>query len=261
MPSDETRHPAELAAEIDRVRHAADGDLRSNYFFPALREAELPLWSSATSLIFLDRDHDFHRLYFLSRDLSDLTQLLADRRRAAVGGGLRHAADDHEPIDAALTAAGFTKMAVYLRMTNKDHPRRKAARRDRLCRAGRGRRVVRQPLPRFRHTAGSHPGPGSLPRTRRQQQAIVHRSHGEIDAYLIFQLQGRKAHPNYWYSRPDNHPAVALKVYDDFFADMAARGIRTSFLWVEARKTVEIGVYERFGYVRDGLVTHTYVNG
>lgn len=253
---------AQLAAEIDRVRHAKDGELRSNYFFPRLHEAELPMWSSARSLIFLDRDHDFHRVYFLSRDLSDLTQVLAGVTERPLVVDYVTNQDDHAAIDAAFTAAGFSKMAVYLRMTNKEHARRRAAA---------GRIAYAEPaeadalfdtLCRDFDTRLDHiPDRESFRMLVGQKQAIVHRSNGEIDAYMVFQLQGRKAHPNYWHSRPDNHPAVALKVYADFFAEMAARGIRTSFLWVEARKTAEIAVYERLGYERDGLVTHTYVNG
>jgi len=251
---------AELVSEINRLRHATHGELRSNYFFPRLRATELPVWSTAASLIFLDREHDFHRLYFLSREVSDLTQLLATVTTRPLVADYITSRNDHEPIDAAFGAAGFTKMAVYWRMTNKDHPRRKArgpiayaevaeadALFDSLCHDFDPRLDHLPDREAFRALVG-------------QRHAIVHRSNGEIDAYLIFQLHGRKAHPNYWYSRPGNHPGVALKVYDDFFADVATRGVQTSYLWVESRKTVEISVYERFGYARDGLVTHTYVN-
>lgn len=252
--------PQELTAEIDRLRRAPDGELRSNYFFTPLRDAAPLLQASESSVVFLDPEHDFQRVYFLSRDLDDLGRLLATVAERPLVADYVTARCDHEPVEAAFSAAGYTPMAVYQRMTNRDHSQRRVSKArivyaepqeadvlfDQLC---------RDFDPRLDHI----PDRDELRALVQARQAIVHRSGSEIDAYMIYRLRGRTGHPNYWFSRPGNHPAVAFKVYSDYFADMAARGIRASFLWVEVRKTAQIGVYERFGFECDGLMTYTYV--
>jgi ribosomal protein S18 acetylase RimI-like enzyme len=250
---------AALATAVDRIRAAHAGTLWSNYFFATLRVAELPSWSADRSLVFLDRAHDFWRLYFLTYDLPELSALVRGIAEQPLVADYVTQSDDHTAIDVALRAGGFTKAAVYQRMTHHNLAARKAG--SKIC-AAEEREIdvlFAQLCRHFDVRLDRVPEREQFAELVRRRQVLVRRHDGEIDGYVVYQLHGRRALLNYWYCRPGTHPAVAVRLLADFFTDMAAKGITSSFLWVRTDKTAEIGVYETLGYHTDGLRTHIYM--
>lgn len=249
----------ELTKAIDQIRHGGSGELRSNYFFGALRVAEIPLWATPGSLVFLDREHDFHRVYFLARDLEQLSTTLRGIAERPLVADYVTQGQDSQPIDAAFDAAGFAKVATYQRMTNPNLTVRKAASQVTYAEEHETVPLYEQLCRDFNVRLDHIPPPDRFAELVRRRQVLVHRAGEVIDGYVVYQLHGRKAHLNYWFSRPGSPPTVAIKLVADFLTDVTAKGITKSFLWVETDKQGIIRLYKNIGYVADGLITHVYV--
>jgi hypothetical protein len=249
----------ELAKAIDQIRSSRTGELKSNYFFGALRAAEVPLWATPGSLVFLDREHDFHRVYFLARDLGQLSATLRGIAERPLVADYVTQGQDSQPIDAAFDAAGFAKVATYQRMANPNLAVRKAASQVTYAEAHETVALYAQLCRDFNVRLDHIPAPDRFAELVRLRQVLVHRAGDVIDGYAVYQLHGRKAHLNYWFSRPGSPPTVAIKLVADFVTDVTAKGITASFLWVETNKKGLIRLYKNIGYDADGLITHVYV--
>lgn len=250
-----------LVAAIDRVRASQSGELKTNYFFNELRRTEFPLWMASRSLAFLDREHTFERLYFVSADLNELTAITRTIPDRLLVTDYLTGNNDHSEIDDALDAAGFQKLGVYQRMSHKNLSARRAVAKVVCAEPHESDPLFDQLCQNFDVRVDRIPERDDFAALVRKRQVLVHRERGEIDAYLIYQLQGRRAKWDYWYSRPNSHPAVAVSLLSCFFADMAARSINRAFLWVRTEKRPEMGLYERLGFQADGLMRHAYARG
>src|SRR5947209_15985398 len=103
----------ELAKVMDRVRSGPTGGLQTNYFFPPLRATEFPLWATDRTLVFLQGEHDFQRLYFLSRNPDELSRIAGEiAERPLVADYVTQGRTD-DVIDATFKRAGFSMIALY----------------------------------------------------------------------------------------------------------------------------------------------------
>lgn len=249
----------ELAKAMNRVRARRTGNLKSNYFFGPLRATEFPLWATDHSLVFLDREHDFQRVYFMSVDVDELSHAVGAISEGPLVADYVTRADDHDTIDAMFSCAGFTKVAIYQRMMN-NHLAARQPRSKITCAEPDEAAVLFDQLCQHFNVRLDHiPERDQFTELVLRRQVLVHRRRTGIIGYAVYQLHGRRADLKFWYSQPNGHPAVALKLLADFFTDMAAKGITTSSLWVQTNKRREIGVYQNLGYESDGLITHVYV--
>ena len=250
-----------LARAVDRVRSNRTASLKSNYFFGRLRAQEFPLWETDQSLVFLDREHDFQRVYFLSSELTDLSNLLhAIPQRPLVADYVTQS-DDEAEVNSAMAAAGFRKAALYRRMSNNNLAARtaKAGSSIQRAREDEAEGLFEQLCQHFNVRLDRIPRRDEFVELVRRGQVLVHRQGEEIDGYNIYQLLGRRAHWNYWYIRPGTHRAVAFKLIEDMYSEMRDKGINAAFLWVEQHNLGVIEVHKRLGFEFDGLVTHVYV--
>ena len=248
----------QLAQAIDRARRARP-EPKSNYFFGRLRATAFPLWTCDHSLLFLDREHDFYRVHFVSADLDRAAAIAAAIPQRPLVVDYVTRTDDHAPVDAAFAAAGFAKVATYRRMTNNCLPVRRAASPIAHARTNEADALFAQLCLHFDVRRDRLPSADEFAAWVRDERVLVHRDGADIDGYTAYQLRGRRAHWHYLYTRPGSNRAVAFKLVADFFAEMATHGVTTSTLWVEERNTAVLALHKRLGFVYDGLVTHVSV--
>lgn len=250
-----------LAQAIDRVRSDRAGRPKSNYFFGRLRAPEFPLWTTDQSLVFLDCEHDFQRVYFISHELTDLSHLLRAVPQRPLVADYVTQSDDVAPVDAALSGAGFRQAALYRRMSNNNLSAHtaKAGTGIQRAREDEAGGLFEQLCQHFNVRLDRIPEREEFVELVRRGQVLVHRQGEDIDGYNIYQLLGRRAYWNYWYIWPGTHRAVAFKLIEDMFSEMRLKGINSAFTWIEKHNSAVMELHKRLGFDFDGLVTHVYV--
>lgn len=252
----QTMRSSDAVAEAIDALAAGGAAARTNYFRQPLAAAEVLVGRTQESLVLLARELDFIRLYFVTRNTADL--------RLAVAGTPTDADvivnHIHKEDDAGVSEAfaGFAWYSTYERMINRAagaRPRHE----DVVFAADADADEVSSLLATTFDKYTDHlPSHDALRARIAGEEVLVRRSNDRITGFVIFAVDGGVANFNYVYNDRDaGHDATAL--IDTFYAVLHDRGIRRTFLWVDARKSGVVRLYERFGWKRDGLRATYYL--
>lgn len=253
--------PLDSAALQAAIREASRGrGTVTNYHLSALCDDVLLTATSQSSFIFLDREPHAWRVYYITRDASDLRTLLStiDQRPLLVDVLVRDQPPYGLAIPQAFEASGFQKLARYVRM-----------RTETLC-ARAPKRTVTPSGPELADAAWDllcesfDPRLDHLMSRERLRelaslgQLFAAGTPQRVDAICVYELEGSLCNWRFWAARPGAHPAAAVQVLGSWLADMAARGITRGQLWVDGANTAPAATYERLGFRPDGVQAHIF---
>jgi hypothetical protein len=247
-----------LRAAIDAVR-LAEGPLFTNYFLTPIASSEIPLWSSADTVVFLEPLRDFDRLHFVTRDPADLGRVLARVEGRRVVADYFFHGEEPPALEQAFRGAGLPRAARYLRL------RRRRARPAFTPPAAVARAredeidtlfdlLERDFDPRFDHT----PARDEFAALVRAGQVLVQRTDASIEGYVVYRASARSGTFDYLACRDQSSPWVLGKLIADFETDLDVRGVEVVSMWVDERKQAVIATHERFGYASDGMIRASY---
>jgi hypothetical protein len=253
--------PGKLASAHEQmalIKAQSTGGFSTNYFRQEMVGPQILTAATTRSVLLVNDEHDFFRLYFFTSDVADLEQMLRDIDYPGdvVTGYLTWTAD--EKIAFAFQQSGFNPIATYGRMTTYRLP-------------------PQQPNPALEYAIAAdvdqiHEGlfqsfnkyTDHLPTKNRlldyivKQQVIVNRQAGRILGAVCFQLQGLKVNYNYLYNlSPDS--LDFLRLQNNFYGVMHQRGIRAGFLWINQTATRLAALHHSMGWRFDGLQDNFYL--
>jgi hypothetical protein len=248
---------AAVHEQMARIKSQSSGSFSTNYFRQEMVGSQISTAATSRSVLLVNDEHNFFRLYFFTNDPADLASLLADSvyPGTVVTGYLAKNLDPN--IAAALEKAGFKPIATYRRMVTYNLP-------------------SHQPSPDLEYAAPGdvdplhqdlfrafNPYTDHLPTRDRlrdyvaNHQVIVNRLDGRIMGAVCFQLQGLLVNYNYIYSFSGG--LDFLRLQNNFYAVMQERGIHAGFLWINQERTSLAALYESSGWRFDGLHDFFYL--
>lgn len=238
---------------------AASDAISTNYFRQELVGMRVLAASTDRSVIFLNDEFDFYRLYYFTRDAGDLGDLLSQLHYpgATVCGYLTKSAPDAATL-AALQRGRLARQATFRRMTHTKLPVRPSALRNSYAEAADLEPLYAELFSIF------DPFTDHLPRREifatwiANRQVLVNRHEAAITGAVVFQILGKQVNYNYLFSRSAD-PMDLLRLQSSFYAEMHTRGIRSGFLWVNAANTPIIRLHTGFGWKFDGLEDHFHL--
>lgn len=233
----------------------AGGEFFTNYFRQELSGEQLLAFGTRQTLVFLNDDIDFFRLYFFTTSLDDLRGVLngLEFNGTVVASYLEKQTD--ERILDLFRNSGFEYIALFKRMINNNL--RACSTNDALQFAEPGdMESVYRGLLKFLNKHTDHfPTRRRLGELIAARQVLVNRREGEVQGCIIFRIQGKVVNFNYLYNFSANS-LDALTLQMNFYGLMHERGIRSGFLWVNAANQGVIKMDQNFGWKFDGLRNH-----
>ena len=176
--------------QMEVVKAQSKSGFFTNYFRQELVGPHILTAATGRSVLFINDEHDFFRLFFLTSDLADLKQMLSDVDFPGdvVAGYLTRAADEN--IAAAFQQAGFNPIATYRRMITHRLPPQRPNSALEYATASDLNQLYEDLFQTFNRYTDHLPTKDRLLRYIENQWVIVNRQNGQIGGAVCFQLEG-----------------------------------------------------------------------
>jgi hypothetical protein len=239
------------------IKAQSAGGFSTNYFRQEMVGPQILTATTDRSVLLVNNEHDFFRLYFFTNDLADLEQMLRENDYPGdfVAGYLAKTADKN--IADTFQRSGFNPIATYGRMLNYRLPEQQPNAALEYAIAADVDQLHEDLFRAFNKYTDHLPPKNRLLSYVENQQVIVIRQAGRILGAVCFQLQGRRVNYNYIYNFSDNGLHF-LQLQNNFYGVMHQRGIRAGFLWINQTNTRLAASYQSTGWRFDGLQDHFY---
>jgi hypothetical protein len=243
---------ASVQEQMALIKAQSTGDFFTNYFSQEMVGPQILTVATARSILLVNDEHDFFRLYFFTSDLADLEQLLREVNLPGdvVAGYLTRAADEN--IAATFKRSGFNPIATYRRMITYRLPPQRPNSALEYAIAADVDKIYEDLFQTFNKYTDHLPTKDRLHRYVENQWVIVNRRADRILGAVCFQLQGPRVNYNYLYNASGNGLEY-LRLQNNFYGVMHQRGIRRGFLWTNQANTRIAALHESKGWHFDGL--------
>jgi hypothetical protein len=240
------------------VKAQSLGGVSTNYFRQEMVGQQILTAATSRTVLLVNDEHDFFRLYFFTSDLADLEQMLrdADYPGDVVTGHLTRSADT--TMGAAFQKSGFNPIATYGRMLNYQLPRQQPNPALEYATAGDLDRIYQDLFQIFNKYTDHLPTKDRLLGYIVNHQVIVNRRSCQILGAVCFQLQGLRVNYNYLYNLSGDGIDF-LRLQNNFYGVVHQRGIRAGFLWINQTNTLLAALHHSMGWRFDGLQDHFYL--
>jgi hypothetical protein len=249
---------ASVHEQMARIKAQSAGGFFTNYFHQEMVGPQILTAPTARSILLMNDEHDFFRLYFFTSNLADLEQILRDVAFPGdvVAGYLTRGADEN--IAAAFQQSGFKPIATYRRMITYRLPPQRPNLALEYAIAADVDQVHEALFQTFDKYTDHLPTKNRLHDYVLNQWVIVNRQAGRILGAVCFQLEGAKVNYNYLYNSSDS-ALDFLRLQNNFYGVMHQRGIRRGFLWTDQTNTRVAALHESMGWRFDGLQDYFYL--
>jgi hypothetical protein len=253
---------ASVHEQMALIKAQSSGVFFTNYFHQKMVGPQILTAATARSILLMNDEHDFFRLYFFTSDLADLEQILHDVNFPGdiVAGYLARKADDAagNNIAAALQQSGFNPIATYRRMITYRLPPQQPNSALEYAIAADVDKIYEDLFQTFNKYTDHLPTKERLHNYVANQWVIVNRQAGRIRGAVCFQLNGPQVNYNYLYNSSGNGLDL-LRLQNNFYGVMCQRGIRRGFLWTNETNTPVAALHESMGWHFDGLQDYFYL--
>jgi hypothetical protein len=240
------------------VKAQSTGGFFTNYFRQELVGPRILSVATPRTVLLVNDEHDFFRLYFFTSDLAELQRILreAEFPGEIVAGYLTKAAD--EMVAAAFQHSGFSPIATYRRMITYRLPSQRPNPALEYAIAADVDQIYGSLFQTFNKYTDHLPTKGRLHRYVENQWVIVNRQDGRIRGAVCFQLEGPRVNYNYLYNLSRN-AVDFLRLQNNFYGVMHQRGIHAGFLWINQTETRLAALHGSVGWRFDGLKDYFYL--
>ena len=244
--------------QMARVKAESAGGFYTNYSRQELSGTQILSAATARTVLLLNNEHDFFRLYFFTTDAADLHQTLGSLEcpGPTVTGYLTRSVDQR--VAAAFKRSGFEPIATYRRMINYQLPVHQLNPALQYARAADLDQLHQGLFERFNKYTDHLPTKDRLHRYIENQWVIVNRDADEIRGAVCFQLEGPRVNYNYVYSLTGNGIDF-LNLQNGFYRLMRQHGIQAGFLWVNETEQGLSRLHNSMGWQFDGLKDYFYL--
>jgi hypothetical protein len=248
---------ANAHARMAQIKAQSHHGFSTNYFRQEMVGERILVAATDATILLVNDEFDFFRLFFFTSDLADLEQTLqhVEYPGDAVVGYLTKKADKGVVI--ALEQGGFRPLATYGRMETYALPRQRPNPALEYAVPADADQLHQDLFRAFNKYTDHLPTRSCLLDYIKKDQVIVKRRNGRIVGAVCFQLHGLKVNYNYIYSL-SGHGLDFLQLQNNFYGVMNQRGIRAGFLWINQANDRLAGLYRATGWRFDGLQDYFY---
>jgi hypothetical protein len=248
---------AEVHSQMARAKAESAGGFCTNYFRQEMPGPEILSAATARTVLLLNKEHDFFRLYFFTTDVADLEQCLreVDFPGNTVVGYLTRSPDEN--IAAAFQLSGFNPIATYRRMIAYKLPAHGPNAALQYATRADVDELHQRLFQTFNKYTDHLPTKDLLHRYVENEWVIVNRNADRIGGAVCFQLKGPRVNFNYIYSLTGN-AIDFLRLQNNFYGVMHQRNIHAGFLWINETENRLAAVHQSAGWQFDGLKDYFY---
>lgn len=253
--------PESLSAvheRMARVKAESVGGFYTNYFRQELPGTQILSTATERTVLLLNDEHDFFRLYFFTTDAADLQRVLGSMQfpGGTVTDYLTRSADQR--ITAAFERSGFDLVATYRRMISYQLPAYQPNAALQYASPADVNQLHERLFERFNKYTDHLPTKDRLRRYIENDWVIVNRHAEGIRGAVCFQLEGPRVNYNYIYSLTGN-PLDFIGLQNNFYGLMRQQGIHAGFLWINQAEQGLARLHHSMGWQFDGLKDHFYL--
>ena len=248
---------SKLSENIASIRRFAGVSMLTNVFGIPQTAGDLPVLMTEKAVLFLDADRDFHHVMFAAADLAALDEVLA----ACPSGiyALDYLCKTFSPdLERVFVNRGFVRRAHYQRLSGalpEINPLKGAtefAREEEV-------EIIHRMMPGLFDRYLDHlPLLAQLREMIGDRRVIVKRLKGAIVGLYVFQIQGQRAHLNYWWSSRAAGSNAGLELLIRACIALKERGVKVVYAWINSSNLPVINIHRFFGLAPDGLQDYIY---
>jgi hypothetical protein len=248
---------ANVHARMAQIKASAHGSFSTNYFRQEMVGQQILVTMTDQTILVVNDEHDFFRLYFFTSNLEDLGRLLdgVHYPGEAVAGYLTKQPDEN--VAAAFERGGFLPIAAYGRMETYRLPQQRPNPALEFAVPADADQLHQDLFRAFNKYTDHLPTKSRLLDYIKNEQVIVKRQAGQIIGAVCFQLHGLKVNYNYIYTLSGDGLDF-LQLQNNFYGVMNQRGIRAGFLWINRTNHRLAALYRAAGWQFDGLQDYFY---
>jgi hypothetical protein len=249
---------ASIHEQMALVKAQSTGSFFTNYFRQEMVGSRILTVATARSVLLVNDEHDFFRLYFFTSDLADLEQILrdVDFPGDVVAGYLTKAVDENVAV--AFQQSRFKPIGTYRRMITYRLPVQWPNPSLEYATLADVDQLSEGLFQSFNKYTDHLPTKSRLRGYVENQWVIVNRQAGRILGAVCFQLEGPRVNYNYLYNLSGN-ALDFFRLQNNFYGVMHQHGIRAGFLWVNQANTRLTAFHESMGWRLDGLQAYFYL--
>jgi hypothetical protein len=249
---------ARVHEQMALVKAQSTGGFFTNYFRQELVGPQILSAATPRTVLLVNDEHDFFRLYFFTSDLADLERVLRQAQFPGeiVAGYLTKA--PNEMLAAAFQHSGFSPIATYRRMITYRLPSQRPNPALEYATAVDVDQIYEGLFQTFNKYTDHLPTKDRLLQYVENQWVIVNRQNGQIRGAVCFRLEGPRVNYNYLYNLSGN-ALDFLRLQNNFYGVMHHRGIHAGFLWINQTETRLAALHESVGWRFDGLKDYFYL--
>ena len=249
---------AEVHDEMARIKAQSTGGFCTNYFRQEMPGSQIMSAATARTVLVLNDEHDFFRLYFFTTDVAELEETLRETTFPAqtVSGYLTRSADEN--ITEAYHRAGFNPIARYRRMITFQLPACRPNASLEYATTADIDELYEGLFQAFNKYTDHLPTKNRLHGYIERKWVIVNRNRDRIAGAVCFQLEGPRVNYNYIYNLTGD-ALDFLRLQTNFYGVMHQRGIHAGFLWINEAEDRLAKLYQSMGWQFDGLKDYFYL--
>jgi len=243
---------------ITQVRRQAGSLFLTNYFGNLHSTEPFPAVMTEEAVLFLDADRDFHHLLFAADSPKSLNLVLQNCPPGIYTADYLTKSFDPKWEEPFLRN-GFNRRAVYRRIASA-FPKIPSVKTEPKFAQEEEAEFLYRRLPEvFDRTLHHLPSLSQTLEMIQDRRVLVNRrENGEIAGFFIYEVQGQRAHLNYWYNPPEPGPNAGLEILIRGYYEMARRGVKFVHGWVDETNLKVLRIHRLFGLVPDGLIHYIY---
>lgn len=245
--------------KISDIKKIDGRNIYTNYFMNNMNQEILKTAAAEKTIVFWDKDTDFCRCYFFSKDIDELkTALNTDINDTSVIDFLTKNEMDNE-ITEAFTGAGYVLYKSLERLVNNNLPVFDISPDIQFAEEKEWPQITNLLYEGLDKYTGHFCGKDELIRMINNKQIIVIRKENVVTGFIMFQIFGKKAHFYQWYSTDKNSPQESADMYTNLYGALSQINIKNAYLWVEDDNSKVRRVHKNFGFKPDNLKDYIFI--
>lgn len=232
--------------------------LHTNYFRQNFLNPTFETIKGKNSIVFLTQETDFHRLYFYTSDLAELSQIMKGFSDTLMI--IDFYAQLYLPeVEQSFIRGGFYKYAVFKRLVNYKLwlPKIESeifygSKEDQSY-------LYERIYSDFDKFVDHLPDKGVLDEFLNRKQVLLNKVNKKITGYLIFEIQNKRAVIRAWRSMEGDIPMGAMFLVGNLNKVLSTEDIKMVYGWVNVDNEHSMLVLKRMRYRFDGLSDYIYL--
>lgn len=244
--------------ELDRLSEKISHKLITNFYWSRFNSDDLIVYKEDNTVVILDKEFDFYRIYFYSDNLSTIEEILNSIKGKTLI--LEYLAKERPArIIDLLEKVNFSEFSVHHKIVNKTLPRLKINKELHFANKYDAEEIYNSLINNFNRFSDHLPTIEFLKNSVNNNNILIYKDNGKISAYIIFEVKGNTCYFGFWFSSLQDNPLIGVNLLVNLYGLLNSKNIKMAYGWVKDDNYKVIEIHKKFGFFFEGSVNYIFL--